>query len=95
MNTINRKKAQLSVAVVAALAIFAVAAVMLLTGSFATGPAQATGPGEPPKLCGPGQSLDNYPDEPAEKKSSGHYRSSSTPTGCRSPAWATMSRPAP
>ena len=39
MNTINRRRTQLSVAVVAALAIFAVAAVMLLAGST---PAQAT-----------------------------------------------------
>ncbi len=73
MITIKRRKAQLSVAAVAALAIFAVAAVMLLAGGFNTSPAQATGPGETPKLCGPGQSLDNYPDEPAEEKSSGHY----------------------
>ncbi len=74
MHTINRKKAQLSVAAVAALAIFAVAAVMLLAGGFNTSPAQAqAGPGETPKLCGPGQSLDNYPDEPAEEKSRGHY----------------------
>ena len=74
MDTIIRRKAQLSVAAVAALAIFAVAAVMLLAGGFAAGSAQAqAGPGETPKLCGPGQSLDNYPDEPAEVKSQGHY----------------------
>ena len=73
MDTINRRKAQLSVVAVAALAIFAVAAVMLLANGFNTSPALAQEPGVPPKLCGPGQSLDNYPDEPAEEKSSGHY----------------------
>ena len=73
MDTIIRRKAQLSVAAVAALAIFAVAAVMLLANGFTTEPAQAQGPGETPKLYGPGQSLDNYPDEPAEVKSKGHY----------------------
>ena len=43
MTTIKGRKTQLSVAGVAALAIFAVAAVMLLAGSFTTGPAQAQG----------------------------------------------------
>ena len=80
MNTINRRRTQLSVVAVAALAIFAVAAVMLLAGSFTTGPAQAQGRGSGdtggstatiPPLCGPGQ--DNYPKDPDEVVSSGHY----------------------
>ena len=55
MNIINRKKAQLSVAAVAALAIFAVAAVVLLAGGFTTGPAQAQSTTYPdPQPCGPG-----------------------------------------
>ena len=60
---------------VAALAIFAVAAVVLLTGGFATGSAQAQAPTgneyPAPKPCGPGQ--DNFPANPAEVISSGHY----------------------
>ena len=84
MNTINRRKAQLSVVAVAALAIFTVAAVMLLAGGFATGTAQAQRGGDtggttptptptPPQPCGPGKPDANFPDEPDEAVSSGHY----------------------
>ena len=83
MNTINRRRTQLSVAAVAALAIFAVAAVMLLAGSFTTGPAQAqdtggtggddTTPTSAPQPCGPGFPDANFPDNPADMVPSGHY----------------------
>ena len=79
MNTINRKKAQLSVMAVAALAIFAVAAVMLLAGSFTTGTAQAQrtpddpipAPSAAPPPCGPGQN--NFPENPVAVVNEGHY----------------------
>ena len=70
MTTIKGRKTQLSVAGVAALAIFAVAAVMLLTGSFATGPAQATGPDAAPRPCG--VNADAVPEHPDEEFSEGH-----------------------
>ena len=81
MDTIIRRKAQLSVAAVAALAIFALAAVMLLAGGFTTGTAQAddrgggTGGDTPtsPQPCGPGLPDANFPDPPAEMVPSGHY----------------------
>ena len=77
MNTINRKKAQLSVAAVAALAIFAVATVMLLSGSFATSPAQAqentnlnTGKYADPQPCG--INANEVPEDPDGEFSGGH-----------------------
>ena len=79
MTTIKGRKTQLSVAAVAALAIFAVAAVMLLAGGFNTGSAQAQGgrggntpsPAVSPPPCGPKQ--DNFPQNPDAVVSSGHY----------------------
>ena len=83
MDTIIRRKAQLSVAAVAALAIFAVAAVMLLAGSFTTSAAQAQGgntggstgsntsPWPDPQPCGPGAATAFQP-EPHEV-TTGHF----------------------
>ena len=83
MDTIIRRKAQLSVAAVAALAIFAVAAVMLLASGFNTSPAQAQGgstdgstgsntsPWPDPQPCGPGASKAEQP-EPHEV-TKGHF----------------------
>ena len=79
MDTIKRNKAQLSVAAVAALAIFAVAAVMLLAGG---SPTQAQGTGgnansdtlnewDNPQPCGPGAGT-AFMAEPHELHS-GHY----------------------
>ena len=79
MLTIKRRKAQLSVAAVAALAIFAVAAVMLLAGG---SPTQAQGTGgnagddtlnnwDNPQPCGPGAGT-AFMAEPHELHS-GHY----------------------
>ena len=77
MNTINRRKTQLSVAAVAALAIFALAAVMLLAGGFTTGTAQAqpdpnlnTGKYKDPQPCG--INVNKVPDNPDGEFSGGH-----------------------
>ncbi len=79
MTTIKGRKTQLSVMAVAALAIFAVAAVMLLAGSFTTGTAQAQrtpddpapAPSAAPQPCGPER--DNFPENPLAVVTEGHY----------------------
>ena len=77
MDTIIRRKAQLSVAAVAALAIFAVAAVTLLAGGFTTGTAQAqpdpnlnTGKYTDPQPCGINAA--SVPDPADEEFNDGH-----------------------
>ena len=79
MTITKRRKAQLSVAAVAALAIFAVAAVMLLAGGFNTSPAQAQDTGGSlntypnPQPCGPGpDAATAFQPEPHEI-TSGHF----------------------
>ncbi len=58
---------------IAGLAMAALLGAVLAVSSGA-GPAQAQGnPADPPPLCGPGQSKDNFPDSPLEEVSSGHY----------------------
>ena len=47
--------------------------IAVLAVTFATGPAWAGVVGNVPDPCGPGQDPDNYPDDPAAQKSSGHY----------------------
>ena len=77
MTITKRRSAQLSVVAVAALAIFTVAAVMLLSGSFATGAAQAqggtnlnAGKYKDPQPCGINAS--KVPDNPDGEFSGGH-----------------------
>ena len=70
MIIIKRRSAQLSVAAVAALAIFAVTAAMLLAGGFNTSPAQAQSTTYPdPQPCGQGHAA--VPEKPAKQITEG------------------------
>ncbi len=66
-----QKRTQLSVIVVAALAIATIAIVLAVTSTAGPAWAQRGGPTSAPQLCGPGQ--DNFPANPDEVVSSGHY----------------------
>ena len=57
---------------IAGLAMAALLGAVLAVSSGA-GPAQAQVPGDEPPLCGPGQSKDNFPDQPLAEVSRGHY----------------------